>query len=53
HPFFFGTQFHPEFRSRPRKPSPPFVGFVGAALETEGEGTGSDAIEVADVEGGE
>ncbi|MFC7133499.1 MULTISPECIES: CTP synthase [Salinibaculum] len=28
HAYFFGTQFHPEFRSRPTRPSPPFVGFV-------------------------
>jgi CTP synthase (UTP-ammonia lyase) len=25
HPFFLATQFHPEFRSRPTRPSPPFV----------------------------
>ncbi len=31
--FFFATQFHPEFKSRPFSPSPPFVGFVKAALE--------------------
>lgn len=31
HPFFMGTQFHPEFKSRPGRPSPPFVGFVMAA----------------------
>ncbi|MFB6137583.1 MAG: CTP synthase, partial [Halobacteriaceae archaeon] len=31
HPYFIGTQFHPEFRSRPGRPSPPFVGFVEAA----------------------
>jgi len=30
HPFFFGTQFHPEFRSRPDRASPPFVGFLAA-----------------------
>jgi len=30
--FFLGTQFHPEFKSRPHTPSPPFVGFVKAAL---------------------
>ncbi|MFW5957294.1 MAG: glutamine hydrolyzing CTP synthase [Natronomonas sp.] len=30
HPFFFGTQFHPEFTSRPGDASPPFV----ALLET-------------------
>ncbi len=33
HRFFFATQFHPEFKSRPLSPSPPFVGFVRAALE--------------------
>jgi len=32
HPFFIGTQFHPEFRSRPTRASPPFVSFVEAAL---------------------
>nr|MBO2508952.1 hypothetical protein [Bacillota bacterium] len=32
-PFFIGTQFHPEFRSRPNRPHPLFAGFVGAALE--------------------
>jgi len=31
HPFFLGTQYHPEFLSRPRKPSPPFLGFVAAS----------------------
>jgi CTP synthase len=30
HPFFFGTQFHPEFRSRPDRASPPFVGLLEA-----------------------
>jgi len=33
HKFFFSSQFHPEFRSRPGKPSPPFLAFVKAALE--------------------
>jgi CTP synthase len=31
--FFIATQFHPEFKSRPYAPSPPFAGFVKAALE--------------------
>ncbi|HZD44249.1 MAG TPA: CTP synthase (glutamine hydrolyzing), partial [Methanomicrobiales archaeon] len=35
HPFFLATQFHPEFRSRPASPSPPFVGFVKAGLERQ------------------
>ncbi len=33
HPFFLATQFHPEFRSRPAHPSPPFIGFVRACRE--------------------
>ena len=31
HPFYFGTQFHPEFKSRPSRPSPPFFAFAAAA----------------------
>jgi len=26
HPYFIGAQFHPEFKSRPGKPSPLFLG---------------------------
>jgi len=33
HPFFLGSQFHPEFKSRPQKPAPLHYGLVGAALE--------------------
>lgn len=32
HPFFVGTQFHPEFKSRPLRPHPLFVGLIRAAL---------------------
>ena len=31
HPFYVACQFHPEFKSRPMVPSPPFLGFVLAA----------------------
>jgi CTP synthase len=31
HPFFLGSQFHPEFTSRPLKTNPLFDGFVCAA----------------------
>lgn len=31
-PFYVGVQFHPEFKSRPNKPHPLFVGLVKAAL---------------------
>ncbi len=30
HPFFIGSQFHPEFKSRPLRPHPLFKGFVAA-----------------------
>ena len=33
HPFFVGTQFHPEYKSRPLDPHPIFVGFLKAAKE--------------------
>ncbi|WP_456466386.1 glutamine hydrolyzing CTP synthase [Methanopyrus sp.] len=33
HPYFVGTQYHPEFKSRPGQPSPPFLGLVNAAME--------------------
>ena len=36
HPFFLGTQFHPEFRSRPTRASPPFVGLLDAVLSVNG-----------------
>jgi len=31
--FFLATQFHPEFRSRPWMPSPPYYGLVKASLD--------------------
>jgi CTP synthase len=33
HPFFIATQSHPEFKSRPMKPSPLFLGLIKASLE--------------------
>lgn len=32
HPWFMGSQFHPEFKSRPNRPHPLFKGLVGAAV---------------------
>jgi CTP synthase len=32
HPWMVGSQFHPEFKSRPGKPHPLFNGFVQAAI---------------------
>jgi CTP synthase len=37
HPFYVGTQAHPEFKSRPTKPHPLFAGLIGAALEHQGK----------------
>lgn len=33
HPYFVGVQFHPEFLSRPTKPSPAFVGLIDNAIK--------------------
>jgi len=33
HKFFIGSQFHPEFTSRPLKPNPLFTGFLKACSE--------------------
>lgn len=33
HPFFIGTQFHPEYKSTPEHPHPLFDGLVAAALK--------------------
>ena len=37
-PFHVGVQYHPEFKSRPNRPHPLFVGFIKAAADLEGEG---------------
>ncbi len=33
HPFYVGTQFHPEYKSRPLKPHPLFIGLIKACLK--------------------
>ena len=33
HPFFLGTQFHPEFKARPLHPHPLFTAFIKACLK--------------------
>lgn len=35
HPFFIGTQFHPELKSRPLDPHPLFTGFIKAASQVK------------------
>ncbi len=33
HPFLLASQYHPEFKSRPNKPHPMFVGFIASLLK--------------------
>ncbi len=41
HPFYIGSQFHPEFKSRPLRPHPLFYGFVQASRDlSRGEARG-------------
>jgi len=35
HPFFIGTQFHPEFKSRPNTPHPLFISFIDACKKNK------------------
>jgi CTP synthase len=45
HPWFVGTQAHPEFKSRPNRPSPLYRDFVGASLRRAEHGTnGATAV---------
>ena len=32
HPYFVGVQYHPEYISRPVRPSPPYLGLILAAI---------------------
>ncbi|MBX5477007.1 MAG: CTP synthase [Clostridia bacterium] len=41
HPWFLGTQFHPELRSRPNRPHPLFRAFVAAVLAYKASGEGA------------
>ena len=47
HPFWVGTQAHPEFKSRPDRPAPLFREFVGAAL-ARAEGRNPHLLRVVD-----
>jgi CTP synthase len=37
HPFFLGTQAHPELKARPLAPHPLFTAFIQAASEAAGK----------------
>jgi len=47
HPWFIGCQFHPELKSRPTRPHPLFVAFIGAALGRRRSGAPAEAKELA------
>jgi CTP synthase len=38
HPYFLAVQFHPEFKSRPQRPSPVFLGLLEAVKRQKEEG---------------
>ena len=44
HPYYVGTQFHPEMKTRPFRPSPPFVGLITAARVYKGQANTSTSI---------
>ena len=48
HPWFVGSQFHPEFKSRPTRPHPLFRAFLGACIE-RGDARLGDAREILTV----
>jgi len=45
HPYMIGTQFHPEFLSRPNRPHPLFIGFVEAAKQRAAKPAGGDTVQ--------
>jgi CTP synthase len=49
HPFWVGTQAHPEFKSRPNRPAPLFREFLGAAL-ARAEGRNPRLIDLEELE---
>jgi len=38
HPFFLGTQFHPEYKSRPLSPHPIFLEFIKSSIQQKNSG---------------
>ncbi|MFW5934203.1 MAG: CTP synthase [Actinomycetota bacterium] len=53
HPFFIGTQAHPELKSRPNRPHPLFDGFIAAALRHHREAVGQLPVEFDEPTAGE
>jgi CTP synthase len=44
HPFFVATQAHPEFKSRPNRPHPLFLGLVEAAVARQQASVAATAV---------
>jgi CTP synthase len=42
HPFMLGSQFHPEFKSRPTRPHPLFQAFIRAVVEHQQAAGGAE-----------
>ncbi len=53
HPFFVGTQAHPELRSRPNRPHPLFDGFVRAMAQHRREASGRLPVDFDEPTAGE
>ncbi len=49
HPYYVGTQAHPELRSRPNRAHPLFAGLIGAALDRQSSSRLFEVPETADV----
>jgi CTP synthase len=47
HPFWVGTQAHPEFKSRPDRPHPLFQGLMAASLSYQDQRQGKRGHSVA------
>ena len=53
HPFFIGTQAHPELKSRPNRPHPLFAGFIRAGRQHQREASGRLPVELDEPTQGE
>jgi CTP synthase len=49
HPWYVAVQFHPEFKSKPRRPHPLFAGFVDAAYKFKQEADKTESATTANV----
>jgi CTP synthase len=50
HPFMLGSQFHPEFLSRPDRPHPLFLGFLRAIVQRKAQDGSAAELQSAGAE---